>query len=350
LSRKSGAAAFAFITDRTSTQAESRPDFAEWLTQRRVTNQFASAGVSNSTFFEKMQAPPPKSDTTDQDQLDRNLIQEFFGRMALEDRWQPVAEEMQWVISGCKNPTEHKKILPDYCYPILDSYRRTVFKNLPSIEDTIFIIKNADGSIKKHKIDWRCMGRLMSIGERGVRYFDLEAMPLLKADGLLDLKPEKEEMVLRMLFGNRRLKQKLVKLILRPHRFLKKFVDKCRSIYFRMKILGFSEMGRLAYRTGPEAVAEFKAGLAEGQVGFLNNDGQLVGESNRTSNYQFMLLAWPEIKEMLARKPVPTRTDVFEWTKPYTKAGLCSFIDIDQFRDFCEDIKLKFAGRTPKKA
>ena len=192
--------------------------------------------------------------------------------------------------------------------------------------------------------------RVISIGERGVRYFDLEAMPMLKADGLLDLKPEKEEKVLKLIFGNHWIKQKLFQLIIRPHRFLKKIVEKCRTTYFRMKTLGFSYWGRLAYQTGPEAVAEFKAGLAEGQVGFLDNDGKLVGESNRSNNYQFMLLAWPEIKEMLERKPLPTRTDVFDWTKPYTKAGLCSFIDIDQFLDFCEDIKLKFAGRQSKKA
>jgi hypothetical protein len=284
-------------------------------------------------------------------QTEQELVRDFLGRMSFEDRWKPVAEEMQWVIGGCKNPAQHKKILPAYCYPILDAYRRTVFKNLPSLDDTIFVVKTADGkSVKQLKIDWRCMGRVISIGERGVRFFDLEAIPILKAEGALNLEPEKEKLVLRFMFGNRWLKQKLAKLILRPHRYVKRIIEKCLNLYFRIKILGFSKWGRLAYQAGPEAVAEFKAGLAEGQVGFMDNDGKLVGESNRSSNYQFMLLAWPEIKEMLEKRPLPTKTDVFNWTKPYTKAGLCSFIDIDQFRDFCEDIKLKFAGRTPKKA
>ena len=283
-------------------------------------------------------------------QTGQEVVREFLGRISFADRWQPVAAEMQWVIGGCKNPREHKQILPDYCYPILDAWRRTVFKNFPSLDDTIFVIKNADGkSVKKLRIDWRNLGRLTSIGERGLRFFHLEAMPLLKADGLLDLKPEKEQLALKLMFGEGWLRRKLVKLILRPHRYIKRLVEKCRNLYFRIKILRFSKWGHLAYREGPEALAEFKAGLAEGQVGFLNNDGQLVGESNRARNYEFMLLAWPEIKEMLARQPLPTRTEVFDWTKPYTNAGLCSFIDIDQFRDFCEDIKLKFAGRTPKK-
>ena len=82
----------------------------------------------------------------------------------------------------------------------------------------------------------------------------------------------------------------------------------------------------------------------------MDDDANLAGESTRSNDYQFMLLAWPEIKEMLDKWPLPTKTDVFNWTKPYTKAGLCSFIDIDQFRDFCEDIKLKFAGRISQKA
>jgi hypothetical protein len=225
-----------------------------------------------------MRGLPPKSDAKAPDQPDQELIQDFLGRMSFEDRWQPVAEEMQWVIGGCKNPTEHKKMLPAYCYPILAACRRTVFKNFPSLDDTIFVIKDADGkSVKKLRIDWRCMGRVVSIGERGLRYLDLEAIPLLKADGILDLKPEKEEMVLRMVFGNRWLKQKLAKLILRPHRYIKTFVEKCRSLYFMIKILGFSKWGHLAYRMGPEAIAEFNAGLAEGQVGFLDNDAKLAG-------------------------------------------------------------------------
>ena len=300
-----------------------------------------------------MQTQQPKPDATSApapNHIDRELIHDFLGRMSFEDRWKPLAEELQWVLAGSKNPSEHKYILPGYCYEILDVWRRTLFKNLPSLDDTLFIIRNADGkSVKELRIDWRCLGRVIGIAERGLQFFDLEAISLLKADGLLDLKPEKEKMVLKLAFGNRWLKQNLAKLILRPHRYIKTVVEKCRSLYFRVRILGFSKWGHLAYRTGPEALAEFKAGLAEGQVGFLNNDGQLVGESNRARNYEFMLLAWPEIKEMLARQPLPTRTEVFDWTKPYTNAGLCSFIDIDQFRDFCEDIKLKFAGRTPKK-
>jgi hypothetical protein len=282
-------------------------------------------------------------------QTEQELVRDFLGRMSFEDRWKPVAEEMQWVIGGCKNPAQHKKILPDYCYPILDAYRRTVFKNFPLIEDTIFCLKNPDGTVKKLRIDWRNMGRVIAIGERGVQFFDLQAMPLLKADGLLDLKPEKEELALKLMFGNSWLRRKLAKLILRPHRYIKTFVEKFRRWYFRLKILGFSKWGHLAYQAGPKALAEFKAGLAEGLTGFLDSDGNLVGENNRASNYQFFLLAWPEIKELLEKKPLPTRTEVFNWLMPYSDAGLCKFVNIEQFRDFCEDIKLKFAGRTPKK-
>src|ERR1022692_5208 len=70
-------------------------------------------------------------------QTDRELIQEFLGRMAFDDRWKPVAEELQWVLGGRKNPKVHKKLLPGYCYEILDVWRRTLFKNFPTYEDTI---------------------------------------------------------------------------------------------------------------------------------------------------------------------------------------------------------------------
>ncbi len=73
----------------------------------------------SKSFEEK--TPPP-------DLKQRNTAE---ATVAFEDRWKPVAEEMQWVIGGYKYPAQHKKILPDYCYPILDAYRRTVFKNLP---------------------------------------------------------------------------------------------------------------------------------------------------------------------------------------------------------------------------
>jgi hypothetical protein len=304
-----------------------------------------------------MQTSQPKTDETFANasgETEREPIHELLSRMSFEDRWKPVADEMRWVMHGCQNPTEHKKILPDYCYPILDVWRRTLFKNFPGMEDIIYVSKKAGAVNGKNakqivRMDWRCMGRVVSIGERGVQFYDLELIPMLKSDGLLDLNADDEKKVMAMVFGNRWLKPKLAKLLIHPHRFVKNFVEKCRSIYFKIKILEFSKWGRLAYQAGPKAVAEFKAGLAEGQMGFLNNDSQLVGESNGLNNYQFLLLAWPEIKEMLEREPLPTRTDVFNWTRPYTKAGLCSFIDIDQFRDVCERIKLKFAGRTPKK-
>lgn len=301
-----------------------------------------------------MQTQEPKANGTfakPPSQSYQELLDDLLGRMPFEDRWKPVIEELKWVIGGCKNPAEHHKLLPDYCYEILDVWRRTLFKNLPSLDDALFVTRNADGkSVKELRIDWRCLGRAISIGERGLQFFDTEAIPQLKTDGLLDLEPEKEKKALRMIFGDHWLKQRVFKLLVRPHPCLKKLVEKCRNLYFQVKIFGFSKWGRLAYRAGPKALAEFKAGVAEGQVGFLDGNGQLVGESNRARNYEFMLLVWPEIKEMLQRDPLPTRTEVFDWTKPYTKADLCSFIDIDQFRDFCEDIKLKFAGRTPKKA
>ena len=34
------------------------------------------------------------------------------------ERWEPVTQEMKWVIGGRPNAAQHQKILPDYCYHI----------------------------------------------------------------------------------------------------------------------------------------------------------------------------------------------------------------------------------------
>src|ERR1022692_894128 len=167
-------------------------------------------------YRDKMQASPKNSGKVGMapDQTGQELIGDFLSRMPLADRWAPIAGELKWVLGGCQKPNEHKKILPSYCYEILDVWRRTLFKNLPSYNETVFV--TGTGKSAKARIDWRNMGKIISIGERGARFFDLEAMPLLKADGLLDLKPEKEEKALKWIFGDRWLEKKLLRLILRP--------------------------------------------------------------------------------------------------------------------------------------
>ena len=58
-------------------------------------------------------------------QLRKLLLERSF-----MERWEPVAQEMGWVIGGRPNASQHQQILPDYCYHIFDLYSRTIFKTL----------------------------------------------------------------------------------------------------------------------------------------------------------------------------------------------------------------------------
>jgi len=107
---------------------------------------------------------------------------------------------------------------------------------------------------------------------------------------------------------------------------------------------------QVAFQWGPDAMSEFNRGIADGIEGFMDENGELAGETTRSNNYGFFLLLWPEIKEMLERDPLPNRTEVFQWVSRFDEAGLVSIPDIDNFHDFCESIGLKFAGRSPQKS
>ena len=205
--------------------------------------------------------------------------------------------------------------------------------------------KSAKEMKKYLRIDWRLLGRVQGIGMRGVRFFELEAREKLKSEGLLDLKPEQEKKVLRMMFGNDWWSKTLVKLVLRPGRLVSALARRIWAAFYKIKMTHFSKLGRLAYQWSAEAPAEFSAGIAEGQLGLLDKDGQLVGETSRANIYEFLLLIWPEIKEMQESNPPTTRSDFNEWVKPFAKDGTVSINDLDQLLDVCDDIHLKFAGR-----
>ena len=54
----------------------------------------------------------------------------------------------------------------------------------------------------------------------------------------------------------------------------------------------------------PAGMVEITKGMAEGMESFINNDGQLVGESPRAGIYTFLLLEWPEIKGLGLIRPM----------------------------------------------
>ena len=62
------------------------------------------------------------------------------------------------------------------------------------------------------KIDWEKMGSVFSMGERAMMFFENEAEPLLKREGLLDLPTEKDDEFYQLLVGDRWMKAWLEKM------------------------------------------------------------------------------------------------------------------------------------------
>ena len=155
---------------------------------------------------------------------DREKVREFTRRKSLWKRWKPIAIELRWVLRGCPQAAEHRKLLPDYCYEILAVYRRTVFKNYPTYEETFrfsdkerFLQSKTIEEMKAFvTIDWRRYGRVHGIGLRGLRFFQFEAIEKLKSDGLMDLPPEKQKRILGGIFGKDRQWHTVARFILRP--------------------------------------------------------------------------------------------------------------------------------------
>lgn len=94
-------------------------------------------------------------------------------------------------------------------------------------------------------------------------------------------------------------------------------------------------IGRLAYLWGSDALAKLNEGVAIGLKEFLDEEGQPVNESVRSNIYEFLLMAWPEIKEMLEAKPRKTVGDLHTWMLPFMRRDMCNLVGPDYLRDVC---------------
>lgn len=138
-----------------------------------------------------------------------------------------------------------------------------------------------------------------------------------------------------MLFGDR--PWQLVKNLIEAQRIGTgtKRIRKCLTKLFNPDT-GFSpSLTQWAYLWSPEAMPEFYTGMVEGMRGLLDENDRLVGESPRANVYNFLLLAWPEIKEMLDSNPRKTITDLHDWMMPYMRIGVVNLVDLDYLRDVC---------------
>lgn len=243
-------------------------------------------------------------------------LAQFFDRMPFLERIGPALAEMGRMLCADEDGHEAGGELPEYYHHIVAVFRRTYFKHFPSLADL------AGGGTGEGP-DWRRLGKLIGIGLRCLRFGRHE----LEQAGL---SPEQGKEFLQMFLGGQ---------LPGPDEAVNRADTICEAV---------PEWNRLAFQWGPEAMAELNAGVAEGIEGFLNEAGELAGESNRANIYWFLLLAWPEIKEM--QQAAKTRRDFAAWLEPFARAGVITAMDLDQLYHLCGDIGLKFKGAgAPRK-
>jgi hypothetical protein len=283
------------------------------------------------------------------------VLEPLAERMSLGDRLDPLWAEMMCVLLD-KHDAETQSKLPSYCCNILERFRRTYFGAFPSFSDTVQCddpsklagVKSLAEAKRFIKFDWYRFGKAMGVFMRILRFLDLEIENQVKSEGMWNMEPACEQKVLDLI-GPAWLEKRGLRVADIAVGEVGATLTKAMASSVSVDRSLPQQWSETAFQWGPDAMAEMSRGMAEGIKGFIGENGQLAGETTRASNYVFFLILWPEIKDFLASDPLPDRTKVFEWIEPFRDAGFVSLPDIECFRDFCESIGLKFAGRLPKK-
>ena len=277
------------------------------------------------------------------------------------ERWEPVSKEMNWVISGRPHATEHQQILPEYCYNIFDLYARTIFKCFTPISEVITITdkeraataKTVEEARAAMKIDWDQMGSVFSMGERAIKYFENEAEPLLKREGLLDLPPQKEDELFPLIIGERWMKAKLAEFqALDKNKPVEEIIEQRITAMEETTKKAIPEWHEKARDWEPGATTKFHAGAAKGSAGFLDQVGELHGERKikLKNTYEMLLICWPEIEAMLKAEPPKRMEDLWNWLVPFSHPYWIEIQDLDQLVSLARSIKLKLnEGGRPRK-
>ena len=276
-------------------------------------------------------------------QADKELARELFYKIPLVERGIPIQQELLWVLLGRQNAEQHTKLLPEYCYNIFDAFRKTYFKGFPLLSETIQITdpvgapaaKSIEETKSVLKLNWKNLGKLFGIMTRCIRFAEMEAGIELEKDGFSDSSPEDIIRLLTMIFGKEWVWANQTRIETENP---DKIVTEMLQIHIAASVSKVPTMlpyDSLAHQWGPEAIAEFHIGYAEGMSSFLDFSSQLTGESTRSGIYVFLLLTWPEIKGMQQSDFHKTLTDLHEWMQPYMRVGLTAYIELDTLRDVC---------------
>ena len=166
--------------------------------------------------------------------------------------------------------------------------------------------------------------------------FRKEAENTLKREGVWGLVPKGGASNLTLVFDRTRL-EKMAKAggIQDMGRGLQQILKENTAPHIEKMPAMIQTLGQLAYLWGPDALAKLNEGVAIGLKEFLDEEGRPINESVRQNIYEFLLLAWPEIEEMLNAKPKKNVGDLHKWMLPFMRRDMCNLIGPDYLRDVC---------------
>lgn len=268
------------------------------------------------------------------------------------ERWDPVQQEMNWILTGRPNEKHHKRILPEYCYHILEVQRRTTCKAFSPLSEVLSIkdkrrarkAKIMAEAKKSFSINWKKWGAILAIGERCLDFFEHELEQKLKQGGLLKPKKKEELELYQILFGREWINNKLAEIQAQePGNPIAEIIGQKLASRRQTIQQAIPHWHPKAREWAPEAVTDFHAGIAKGAEDFIDRHGELKGEKKLKlrNTYEFLLIAWPEIDEMIKAKPSKTRNHLWEWLKPFCYARWIEVDDLEQLNRLCNEIKLR---------
>ena len=197
---------------------------------------------------------------------------------------------------------------------------------------------------KEMTIEWEKLGKVFSMGERCQMFFEYEMESEIKKAISLKRNKKREAEVFEMMFGDCWMEKKLAEIQARdPGKPVEEIIDINLAALEERSKKAVPDWHNKAREWEPGAVKKFHTGVAKGSEEFINSEGQLKGEEKLKlrETYEFLLIAWPEIEEMLKVKPPKTRNNLWDWLKTFSYARWIEIEDLDQLNRLCGEIKLK---------
>jgi hypothetical protein len=279
--------------------------------------------------------------TADTKEADQKVIADFYKRMPLMSRLDSVKSEWIRHFASKQESEPPERRLPGYCYNIFEKFGRTTLNGFPKLEETITgdiaglaSCKDVEQAKRLIKIDWVRFGRLFGILIRQERFVKTDWEGQVQREGLFSNEAPVGDLTW-LVEGSKWPLNQDSSGVLNVGKFFAEGLKTETSPHFEGLFVRVEYYARLAYLWGCDALADMCRGMASGLTGFLDETGQFVGVNNRENLYWFLLIAWPEIKEMLESKPRKTVPDLYEWMLPFIRERLPGDVSLEILRGAC---------------